>query len=305
MNLFLAAVFLSILAGCGGRGRSGTMESDKLKVTCTIGMIADVVEQVGGDRVEVAALMGPGVDPHLYKATAGDNARLAGADLIFYNGLYLEGKLTEVMETLSKRKPVIAVTKGVDPELLMKPAAFKGHPDPHLWFDVTLWMEVVKVIRDTLSENDPAGAEVYKKSAADYLVQLEQLHQWCLARANELPKEKRVLITSHDAYNYFGRAYGFEVIGVQGISTEEKATTKAIVDLSNEIKNRKIKAIFTESSVSPKAIRAVIENCRQSGWEVKEGGSIFSDAMDEPGKPAGNYIGMVKHNINTIVDALK
>jgi manganese/zinc/iron transport system substrate-binding protein len=245
------------------------------------------------------------VDPHLYKTTAGDNARLAGADIVFYNGLLLEGKMIEVLEALAGRKPVVAVAGKIDKKLLLELPQFKGHHDPHVWFDVSLWMEAVKAVRDGLCQEDPAHADDYQRSAADYLAELQELHQWCKSRADELPAEKRVLITSHDAYNYFGRAYGFEVIGVQGISTEEQATTKAIVDLSDLIKRRKVKALFTESSVSPKAIQAIIENCRSAGWEVEEGGSIFSDAMDEPGEPAGNYIGMVRHNVNTIVDALK
>ena len=276
-----------------------------LKVTCTTGMIADAVRRVGGSRVEVTALMGPGVDPHLYKATAGDTARLTGADMVFYNGLVLEGKMTDVLVALAARKPVIAVTRDTPPDLLLEPPAFAGHYDPHVWFDVSLWTRAVKTIGEALAGYDPAHAAHYQSSTSAYLDELTRLHEWCLERCGELSAAERVLITSHDAYNYFGRAYGFEVIGVQGISTEEQATARAIVDLSKLISDRRIKAIFTESSVSPKAIHAVMENCRSAGWQVAEGGQLFSDAMDEPGKPAGNYVGMVKHNVNTIVEALR
>jgi len=303
-----ACAGIVLLPGCKERGSSGSdsaPRSGRLKVTCTIGMLADAVENIGKEHVEVTALMGPGVDPHLYKASAGDNARLAGADLVIYNGLLLEGKMTDLFVTLAHHKPVAAATRGIDPSMLLEPPAFAGHYDPHVWFDVSLWMQVVEVIRDALTEHDGGHADDYEISARAYLAELQRLHEWCGARAAELPAERRVLITSHDAYNYFGRAYGFEVIGVQGVSTEEQATAKAIVDLSNMIRERRVKAIFTESSVSPKAIHSVIENCKGAGWNVREGGQLFSDAMDERGKPAGNYIGMVRHNVNTIVNALR
>lgn len=295
------------LSGCGA-GRSDAAEGAhgrKLKVTCTVGMVADVAAQIGGEHVAVTSLMGPGVNPHLYKATAGDNARLIRADLVLYSGLHLEGKLTEVLEALAKRKPTVAVTDRIPRELLLKPPEFEGLFDPHVWFDVSLWMSAAEVIRDTLMQVDPDHADHYRRRGDAYMAELAELHEWCKARAAEIPADRRILVTSHDAYNYFGRAYGFKVVAVQGLSAEEQATTKAVVDLSSYIRNREIKAIFTESSVSPKAIRAVIQDCQSAGWQVVEGGEIFSDALDEPGKPGGTYIGMVRHNIHTIVDALK
>ncbi len=304
----LLILFICTIGGCKESGESKgttTARTGSLKVTCTTGMIGDAVERVGGEHVKVTTLMGPGVDPHLYKATAGDNARLSGADIVFYNGLMLEGKMTDIFVALARRKPVIAVTASIDPKKLLEPPAFAGHYDPHVWFDVSIWQSAVETIRDELAACDPSHAGVYRSSAAAYLKELQQLHDWSTSRSYELPPEKRVLITSHDAYNYFGRAYGFQVIGVQGISTEEQATAKAIIDLSEMIIKRKVKAIFTESSVSPKAIHAVIAGCKHKGWDVIEGGSLFSDAMDSRGKPAGTYVGMVRHNVNTIVDALK
>jgi len=304
----LLVLFIGTISGCSESGESkgaATTRSGPLKATCTTGMIGDAVERVGGEHVKVTTLMGPGVDPHLYKATAGDNARLSEADIVFYNGLMLEGKMTDIFVALARRKPVVPVTASIDRSRLLEPPAFAGHYDPHVWFDVSMWQKVVETISTELATHDPAHADAYRTSSAAYLQELQQLHDWSTSRSRELPPEKRVLITSHDAYNYFGRAYGFEVIGVQGISTEEQATAKSIIDLSEIIIKRKVKAIFTESSVSPKAIRAVIEGCRHKGWEVVEGGSLFSDAMDARGKPAGTYLGMVRHNVNTIVDALK
>ena len=307
-SMALSFGILITLVGCSEtapneRAKAGRM--GPLRVTCTIGMIGDAVERIGREHVKVISLMGPGVDPHLYKATAGDNARLADADLVLYSGLMLEGRMTDIFVALAGRKPVMAATTNLPRDRLLEPAAFKGHYDPHVWFDASMWMNVVEYIRDVLIEQDPAHGEAFRREATVYLKELQQLHDWCRSRAQELPPEKRVLVTSHDAYNYFGRAYGFEVIGVQGISTEEQATTKGIVDLSEMIIRRRVKAIFTESSVSPKAIHAVIENCHHKNWQVEEGGRLFSDAMDARGTRAGTYIGMVRHNMNTIVDALK
>lgn len=305
-GLWWIVLAAGLFGGCGsGEPRADSAGQRRLRVTCTIGMIADVIREIGGEHVQVTALMGPGVDPHLYKASAGDVARLVGADLVLYGGLHLEGKLTEVLEALARRKPTIAVTRDIDRARLLQPPQFGGLYDPHVWFDVQLWARAAETIRDALREADPRHADDYDRAAAAYLARLTELDAWCRSRAAELVPHQRVLVTSHDAYNYFGRAYGFEVIGIQGISTEEQATSRAIVELSRLIAARRIKAIFTESSVSPKAIRAVIENCRRAGWNVVEGGELFSDALGGPGTPEGTYIGMVRHNMNTIADALK
>ncbi len=292
-------------AGCADRtDRAAAIEQRGVRVTCTTGMVADLAREVGGARARVTALMGPGVNPHLYKASGGDISRLVGADLVLYSGLHLEGRTTEIFEALAKRKPVVAVTRDIGHERLLTMPDGPYH-DPHVWFDVSLWSMTVAPVGAALAAVDPAHADEYRSRAAGYEARLRGLHDWCLARAGELSKEARVLVTSHDAYNYFGRAYGFEVIGVQGISTEEQATSRAIVDLSLLIRRRQIKALFTESSVSPKAVRAVLEDCRRSGWQVREGGELFSDALDEPGRPAGTYAGMVRYNMDIIVNALK
>jgi len=305
-SVLLAASAVLVVNGCTRREEdAGPGGQRPVRVTATTGMIADAVRAVGGEHVRVTALMGPGVNPHLYKASAGDINRLVGADIVFYNGLHLEGELTGVLEALAKRKPALAVASGIDPRRLLQPPEFEGYHDPHIWFDLTLWMEAVEAVREGLKRIDPQRAVRYDGPAEKYLEALAELHRWALDRAAELPLDARVLVTSHDAYNYFGRAYGFEVIGVQGISTEEQATSRAIVELSRLIQARRIRAIFTESSISPKAIRAVIEDCRRSGWRVEEGGELFSDALGEPGTPGGTFIGMFRHNVDTIVDALK
>jgi manganese/zinc/iron transport system substrate-binding protein len=271
----------------------------KIRVVATIGMITDIVSQVGGERVQVNGLMGPGVDPHLYKASEGDVTRMAGADIIFYGGLHLEGKMTEVFERMKGRILTVAVTDGIDRSLLLKPPEFQGVFDPHVWFDVTLWMKAVEQVAETLAGIDPQHA-----NAKAYLGKLSELHEYVKTRAGELAPSRRVLITAHDAFNYFGRAYGFEVLGLQGISTVSEAGTADIQALANFIVERKIPAVFVETSVSPRTIEALNEAVRARGFDVEIGGNLYSDAMGNPGTPDGTYIGMVRHNIDTIVTAL-
>jgi manganese/zinc/iron transport system substrate-binding protein len=204
-----------------GEGAGGPV----IRVVATIGMISDMVENLGGDRVQVTGLMGPGVDPHLYKASGGDVTRMAKADMVFYNGLHLEGKMAELFEEMARRKRTVAVTDGIDRSLLLAPPEFEGAYDPHVWFDVTLWIKAVEHARDALVGFDPENAALYQQNARTYLTGLRGLHQYVLTMAATVPEEKRVLITAHDAFNYFGRAYGFEVRGLQGISTAAEAGT--------------------------------------------------------------------------------
>ncbi|MBG88948.1 MAG: ABC transporter substrate-binding protein [Verrucomicrobiales bacterium] len=280
--------------------------ASKIKVTTTIGMVGDLVKQVGGNRVDVAGLMGPGVDPHLYKATAADVSKLRRANVIFYNGLDLEGKMTDILKKLKRsKKHVYAITEWVNKSRLLKPEDFEGHYDPHLWFDVSLWSECVDAIVDGLGAYSHKDAAYFKSQGNAVKARLAGLHKWAAGRANEIPKDGRILITSHDAYNYFGRAYGFQVTGLQGISTVTEAGLKEMASLVDFIKKHKVKAIFVESSVSPAAIRRISQDAG-----VKIGGELFSDAMGTPGQmengyDVGTYEGMIKHNLNTIVDALK
>jgi len=278
----------------------------KIRVTTTVGMVGDMVKNVGGDRVVVTSLMGPGVDPHLYKASEGDIARLSEADIIFYNGLVLEGKMGEILGKIRERgKPVIAIAESLDPSLLRSPPEFKGHHDPHVWFDVSLWAKTIAAVSNGLAELDPPNRAMYESNAASYRTQLETLHQECLQKIATIPREGRVLVTAHDAFGYFGRAYDVEVVGLQGISTSSEYGLKDVQRLVDLITERSVKAVFVESSVPTRSIEAVVEGCRAKRWDVKIGGQLFSDAMGAEGTPEGAYIGMVRHNVTVIVEALK
>lgn len=292
------------LAGCSS-DKGQKKETGAMDVVATTGMIADTARVVGGDHVKVTGLMGPGVDPHLYKASAGDVATLSRADIILYNGLHLEGKMSEVFEQMKKRGiRTVAVTDGIDRGVLISPPEFGGNYDPHVWFDVSLWMSAVGGVRDGLVEADPENAAAYRANAEAYLAELKELDEYVRMKAEQVPESKRVLITAHDAFNYFGRAYGFQVKGLQGISTESEAGTADVQALAAFIVERKIPAIFVETSIPPKYIEAVKAAAESRGFNVKVGGSLYSDALGNPGSSAGTYAGMVRSNIDTITSAL-
>ncbi|HYG78168.1 MAG TPA: zinc ABC transporter substrate-binding protein [Planctomycetota bacterium] len=303
-----------LLTGCGGANPASTGTTTPvargdgpLKAVCTVGMIADIVQRVGGKHVQVQSLMGPGTDPHLYKAREDDSRALSGADVIFYVGLNLEGKMSDLFVKMQRKKPVFAMSdpEYIDPKLLREPPEMEGHYDPHIWFDVSLWMKSAERVRDALAEVDRAHADDYKKNAEALLKEMGELHEWCKKELATIPQERRILITAHDAFGYFGRAYGVEVRGIQGISTEDQAPVAAINELVDLIVTRKVKAVFVESSVPRKNIEALLEGCKARGHTIVIGGELFSDAMGEADKPEGTYIGMVKHNVETIVKALK
>lgn len=312
---------LAALGGCGSPGGQGdghnhaggqgaTAQSQysgkgPIQATATIGMITDIVSEVGGERVQVQGMMGPGIDPHLYKATPGDIQKMDGADIVFYNGLHLEGKMGDVLERMGQRKPVIAVGDSIDPKLLRRPTAFQGHPDPHVWFDVSMWMSAVESVRDSLSKFDPPHKAEYDKRSAAYLTKLKELHAYAKTQLATVPKAGRVLVTAHDAFGYFGRAYDVEVEGLQGISTASEYSVKDVQRLVKMLSERKIKAVFVESSVPRRSVEAVVQGCRARGHQVKIGGELFSDAMGKAGTPEGTYIGMVRHNVDLIARSLK
>ena len=281
------------------------LAQDKINAVCTIGQITDIVQNVGGERINAQGLMGAGVDPHLYRASESDVRKLSGADIIFYNGLHLEAKMTEIFERLSRTKTVVAISRQIPHEQLLSDPNFPDVHDPHIWFDVSLWISAAQTVRDALIAYDPAGKDVYNANAESYLKQLQQLDGYLRQRATELEADKRILVTAHDAFRYFGRAYSFEVVGLQGISTDTEAGTRDVMALADMIAKRKIKAIFIESSVPQRNIQAVQEAVKARGWEVAIGGELFSDALGSAGTKEGTYVGMVEHNINTIVDALK
>ncbi len=299
-------VLAALVTGCAAPARADApdLSARPIRVVTTVGMITDIVQQVGRQRVQATGLMGPGVDPHLYKASEGDVLRLGTADIIFYGGLHLEAKLAEVLERLESRVKTVAVTDKIDRTLLSKPAQFEGQYDPHVWFDVTLWMKAVEQVRDTLVEMDPGSGNLYRSNAESYLAQLAELHRYVSAQAARVPAEQRVLVTAHDAFNYFGRAYGFEVRGLQGISTAAEAGASDVRGLADFLAKRKIRAVFIESSVPVRNVEAVQAAVRSRGWDIVIGGELFSDAMGSAGTVEGTYIGMVRHNIDTIVRAL-
>jgi manganese/zinc/iron transport system substrate-binding protein len=307
LSIFLLLLFSIVITACAdaasGAGDLNVSER-QVRVTTTIGMIADIAANVGGERVTVIGLMGPGVDPHLFKASEGDLRALERADIIFYNGLRLEAGMANVLERMAGQKQVFAVTQSIEREMLLDSIDYPGSYDPHIWFDVSMWKQAVEEVRDTLIEVDPGSADLYRENAAAYLLELDELDAYVRQQAERVPEDKRVLITAHDAFNYFGRAYGFEVRGLQGISTESEAGTADVQDLAAFIVERQIPAVFVESSIPQRNIEAVQAAVRARGFEVQIGGEIFSDAMGDPGSPAGSYTGMVRHNIDTITSAL-
>ena len=301
------ALVAVVLAGCGPiePPTARVLDGETIDVVTTIGMITDIVEQVGGSRVRVEGLMGPGVDPHLYKASEGDLRRLERADVVFFGGLHLEAKMADVLERIGERRATQAVTDEIPRSLLLRPAQFKGQYDPHVWFDVALWMQAVEQVRDTLVRLDPQSAGLYRRNADAYLGRLRALDRYVHEQAATVPADRRVLVTAHDAFNYFGRAYGFDVRGLQGISTAAEAGAGDVQQLARFIAERRIPAIFVESSVSSRTIEAVREAVRARGFDVRIGGSLYSDAMGTAGTADGTYIGMVRHNIDAIVEGLR
>jgi manganese/zinc/iron transport system substrate-binding protein len=296
--------------GLGCRGEAvpagdASATAAPIRVVATTGMIADAARHVGGARAEVVALMGPGVDPHLYKASESDVTRLQAAQLVLYNGLHLEGKMADVLVKMARTRPVVAVSETVPAEQLREPPEFQGQYDPHIWFDVRLWASTLDAIAAAYAEVDPAHADEYRANAAAYREELLALDAWVEARIAELPPERRLLVTAHDAFGYFGRRYGVDVVGLQGISTLAEAGLRDVERVVDLVVERRVKAIFVESSVPRRAIEAVQAAAAERGHQVTIGGQLFSDAMGAPDTTEGTYVGMVRHNANTLVDALR
>lgn len=276
-----------------------------LQVVATVGMVADVVREVGGDRVQVQALMGAGVDPHLYKPTRGDVASLLAADLVFYSGLMLEGRMSDLLSKLGKGgKLVVAVTDVLPRDRLLSFPAKPGHHDPHVWMDVSLWRQTVDAIAQALGAADPEHTDDFAERARRYGAQLDELHAYVARVIGTLPAERRLLVTAHDAFGYFGRAYGLEVRGIQGVSTESEAGLEGIQRLLDTIVERKVPAVFVETSVAEKNVRALVEGAAARDHALQVGASLFSDAMGAADTYEGTYIGMLDHNATTIARAL-
>ena len=305
-RIYISVCLIGILvwSGCDPKGQPDAATDDKLRVVTTIGMITDVVKNVGGPRVEVTGMVAPGVDPHFYNPTPKDVQRLGSAHIIFYNGLYLEAKMVDILAKMSTDTLTVAVTDGVDRNLLLTPAEYEGLYDPHLWFDVKLWMQTVGKVRDALIEFDADNTGLYRSNAEHYLTKLVELDEYVKSQVERVPSEQRVLVTAHDCFNYFGEAYGFEVRGLQGISTATEVGIADVQELATFIAERGISAIFVESSVSPRSLEAVKAAVKSKGFDVEIGGVLFTDAMGKEGTPEGTYIGMIRYNIDTIVHAL-
>ena len=296
---------LALVACLGAPGAARAQADEPLHVVATTGMIADVVRNVAGEHAEVTQLMGEGVDPHLYKATRSDITAMLRADVVFYNGLLLEGKLTDALvRVATSGRPVYAVTELVEESYLLEPPEFQGLYDPHLWMDPSAWARAVEVVRDKLAQQDPAHAETYRANADVYLAKLEQLDAYAEEVLASVPPERRVLVTAHDAFNYLGRRYGFEVQGIQGISTESEAGLKRVEELVDLLVERSIPAVFVETTIPERSVRALTAGAADRGHQVEIGGALFSDAMGAPGTYQGTYIGMIDHNVTTIARAL-
>lgn len=295
-----AIVFLVPPSACAEPTGGGP----SLRVVATTGMIADAAREISGPRADVRGLMGEGVDPHLYKASPGDVRAMADADLILYHGLHLEGRMADVIVKMAGRRSVVRVTDGIDEAKLREPEEFEGHFDPHVWFDVALWSAVVGRVESALSEKDPSGKSEYASRGAEYRALLEELDTYAKSTLATIPQGRRTLVTAHDAFGYFGAAYGLEVLAIQGISTDSEASLQGINTLVNTLVSRRVPAVFIESSVPRKTVDALIEGCKGRGHAVTVGGELFSDALGRDGTLEGTYVGMVLHNVDTITKAL-
>jgi len=302
MKKILFVVIAITLLGC----KKDEKSNNKLNVVTTTTMITDLVKNIGGDNINLQGLMGSGVDPHLYKASEGDVTKLVNADIIFYNGLHLEGKLVEVFEKMERSgKTPIALTDVIDKSTLIGSYYFASNYDPHVWFNIDYFISFGSEVSRVLQEKDLENAQLYEENWQNYYKRLLSLKSDISLKIEELPKEKRVLVTAHDAFNYFGRSYGFEVVGLQGLSTATEAGVQDVQKLSAFIIEKSIKAIFVESSVPKRTIEALQAAVKSKGHNVEIGGTLYSDALGNAGTDEGTYIGMFEYNVNTIVNALK
>jgi len=285
-------------------GAASAPAAETLEIVATTGMIADAARNVGGEHVEVTALMGPGVDPHAYRQTRTDIVAMSDADLVLWHGLYLEAQLEEFLLELGEQQTVVAVAESLPENLLIGHDDYADKFDPHVWMNPNLWSRVVLSVRDALSEAMPEAAASFEANADAHLADLQELSVYTGTVLSSVPPERRVLVTAHDAFNYFGSAYGFEVVGIQGISTESEAGLNRISELVDMLVERDIGAVFVESSVSDRNIRALVEGAAAQGHDVAIGGELYSDAMGEPGTYEGTYLGMIDHNTTAIARAL-
>ncbi|MFD3202408.1 manganese ABC transporter substrate-binding protein/adhesin MntA [Bacillus sp. LR_5] len=303
-GLMAAVLFATFaLTGCG-TDSAGKSADQQLQVTATTSQIADAAENIGGKHVKVTSLMGPGVDPHLYKASQGDTKKLMSADVVLYSGLHLEGKMEDVLQKIGEQKQSAAVAEAI-PKNKLIPAGEGKTFDPHVWFSIPLWIYAVDEIEAQFSKAMPQHADAFRKNAKEYKEYLQYLDKWSRKEIAHIPEKSRVLVTAHDAFAYFGNEYGFKVKGLQGLSTDSDYGLRDVQELVDLLTEKQIKAVFVESSVSEKSINAVVEGAKEKGHTVTIRGQLYSDAMGEKGTKEGTYEGMFRHNINTITKALK
>lgn len=307
MKTLLPAIIFSLLLTLGGcREQTPAQSGGKPVIVATTSQVRDMVAQIVGDGGEVVGLMGPGVDPHLYKPTAGDVQKLESADIIVYSGLELEGRMGEILEKAeSGGRTVISASEGIPEDRLIPLPQIAGHHDPHFWFDPELWQLATQHVADELAEASPTSKDTFQTNASTFITKLKEMDQRAKEMTGEIPKERRILITAHDAFGYFGRRYGFEIHGIQGTSTVSEAGAGDLQRLANLIAQKKIKAMFVETSVPKATIEALQKAVQSRGWEIKIGGSLYSDAMGSEGTDEGTYLGMFDHNVQTIVEALR
>ncbi len=302
MKRIVVALSAAILLASGMAGAAS--KSEAIDAVATIGMIGNVVEEVGGACVDVPTLMGAGIDPHTYRATAQDVRTFQSAGIIFFSGYNLEGQLGKVLDRMGESRPVIATAPAsIAPDELIRTQGAYGI-DPHLWMDVSLWAQIVPTIREQLIDLRPDCAERFQANAEGYKKQLTALDGWVEATIASIPEEQRVLVTAHDAFGYYGRAYGIGVAGIQGLSTESQAGIADIQAMAQAVAERNVPAVFIESTINPRTVQAVVDAAEARGQPVEIGGELYSDAMGASGEVGGNYIGMIYSNTRTIARAL-
>ena len=313
----VAALCLPALSGCGSSASHSHDLSNRtsetfsgeypINVLCTTGQVAEILSRVGGEHLEVTTLMAHDVDPHSYKPRQSDIERLSKADVVFYSGLHLEGRMADMLVQYARKKPTYAVTEGIAERAdsrLREPPEFEGMYDPHVWHDASLWAECAHDVAAMLGKLDPKNAGAYDNNAHEYMGELAALHDYCKSEVAKIPEQSRVLVTAHDAFGYFGQAYGIEVFGLKGISTEEEKDLEHQEEVQKMIIEKKIPAVFVESTLSSRTVEALIEPCRAAGWDLQNGGELYADALGAADTDASTYTGMMRHNVNTIVEGL-
>lgn len=306
--IFVCGGFVLLLGGCQGTPNESMSTDDKstggkIQVVATIAQIAEPIEIIGGKHVKVKSLMGPGVDPHLYEATQGDIKTLQNADIILYNGLHLEGNMGEIFDKLKETKKTLAIGETIKENRLLKDE--QGAIDPHIWFDLDLWKDALDSATEVLKEYAPKHAQYFEENKQNYFKQIEELKVEATEKLSSIPDNQRILVTAHDAFGYFGRMYDVDVIGLQGLSTEDEVGLSDIQSTIELLIEKQVPAVFVESSINQNSIQAVIEGANKAGLEVDLGGELFSDAMGASGTEEGTYLGMYRHNVNMIYEALK